>query len=240
MFEDPLGAPAHRSPRRPIRVFLAESHQLVLWGLQHLVQASTRPAMHLVGSAMSRADLFSHAALREADLVLFDLHLGGSDSSNMLPRLQGATPAKVLALSLPDSQVEQHRAAVIGGARGIVAKHQDTGTLLRAIEKVHQGELWLERGLLGDVLEALTGSSPPASPPPQDQDTRRIASLTPREHTIVRALGAHPCAKQLVIAEQLGITEHTLRNHLTTIYSKLGVRGRMELHLYATTHHLIN
>ncbi len=47
-----------------------------------------------------------------------------------------------------------------------------------------------------------------------------------------------PGDKQFAVADQLGMSEHTLRNHLTTIYSKLDVRGRLELHVYATAHGL--
>jgi DNA-binding NarL/FixJ family response regulator len=128
----------------------------------------------------------------------------------------------------------QHRDAMVRGARGVVHKSEPAETILRAIEKVHDGEIWLNRALLGQVLGALTGSKP--APAARDEHSERIESLTPREREIVGAMAAHPGAKQLVVADELGMSEHTLRNHLTAIYAKLGVHGRLELHVYATQH----
>ena len=122
------------------------------------------------------------------------------------------------------------------GARGVLHKSQGADTILRAIEKVHEGEIWLERGLLADVLGRLTGSTP--EPRVEDVHARRIASLTPREREIVSLMVRSSGAKQLAVAEELHMSEHTLRNHLTTIYSKLCVHGRLELHVFATEHGL--
>ena len=70
------------------------------------------------------------------------------------------------------------------------------------------------------------------------RDRQRIASLTPREREIVVTMVHCSGAKQLAVADELNMSEHTLRNHLTTIYDKLGVRGRLELHVFSTTHGL--
>jgi DNA-binding CsgD family transcriptional regulator len=66
----------------------------------------------------------------------------------------------------------------------------------------------------------------------------RIASLTARERGIVRVLSQSPSDKLLSVAGRLGMSENTLRNHLTTVYGKLGVRGRLELHVFAAEHGL--
>jgi two-component system nitrate/nitrite response regulator NarL len=103
---------------------------------------------------------------------------------------------------------------------------------------VHEGEVWLNRALLGQVLGELTHSEPDKAPRQADPDAARIASLTRRERDIVTALVNSAGAKQFAVAQDLGMSEHTLRNHLTTIYSKLGVHGRLELHVYASAHGL--
>jgi DNA-binding NarL/FixJ family response regulator len=86
------------------------------------------------------------------------------------------------------SDIAQHRAAVLQGARGVVHKSEPAETILRAIDKVHAGEVWLNRALLGQVLGQLTESEPAAAPRPADPEARRIASLTPRERQIVAAM----------------------------------------------------
>jgi two-component system, NarL family, nitrate/nitrite response regulator NarL len=170
-------------------------------------------------------------------VIVLDLDLGGEDSVAVLAVLRQRCPGRVLVLT-GASDIALHRAAVLQGARGVLHKSEPAETILRAIEKVHAGEVWLNRALLGQVLGQLTDSEPAAAPRPADPEARRIASLTARERQIVAALVHGAGAKQFAIAQELGMSEHTLRNHLTTIYSKLGVRGRLEMHVYATTHGL--
>ena len=219
----------------PIRVFLADDHRVTLWGLQHLID-SARPAMEVVGTASSRAELVAHAALAETDLLLLDLDLAGENSCTALADVQRRCPGHVLILTADDN-VAHHRQAVLLGARGVLHKSESADTVLRAIRKVHEGEIWLHRNMVADVLGQLTGR-PAAAPPAHDGPSQRIASLTPRERDIVTTMVRMSGGKQLAIADALGMSEHTLRNHLTAIYAKLCVRGRLELHLFATEHGL--
>lgn len=222
------------TPGRAIRVFVAEDHKITLWGLQRLID-SLRPRMEVVGTASSRAELLNHGATADADVILLDLDLGGEDSCESLGDLRRRCPGHVLVLTgAGDSS--QHRAAMVNGARGVVHKSEPADAILRAIERVHDGGVWLENHLLGDVLGMLTGESTVA--PKTDQHARRIGSLTPREREIVAAMAAHPGKKQFAVADELGMSEHTLRNHLTTIYSKIQVHGRLELYVYAQEHGL--
>lgn len=219
-------------PASAIRVFVAEDHKITLWGLQRLISASSR--MQVVGTASSRRELLNHDAATAADVILLDLDLAGEDSSESLSDLRRRCSGHVLVLTAADD-LQQHRAAMAKGARGVLHKSEPAETILRAIEKVHEGEVWLHRSLLGDVLGMLTGE--PAAPG-ADPHAQRIASLTPRERDIVATMAGHPGAKQLAVADELGMSEHTLRNHLTTIYGKLRVHGRLELYVYAKEHGL--
>lgn len=221
---------------RAIRVFVAEDHQITLWGLLRLID-SAQPRMQIVGTARSRAELLSHDAAADADVILLDLDLAGEDSAASLGVLRQRCAARVLVLTAA-GDVAQHRAAVLKGARGVVHKSEPAETILRAIEKVSRGEAWINRTLLGDVLGQLTDGHAAATPRGTDPDAERIASLTPREREIVTTMLRSAGAKQFAVADALGMSEHTLRNHLTTIYSKLCVRGRLELHVYATAHGL--
>jgi len=225
-----------RLPQRAIRVFVAEDHQITLWGLQQLINAS-RPRMEVVGTASSHAELMNHDAIAGADVILLDLDLGGEDTGASLASLRRRGPGRVLVLTGADD-LAQHRDAMVKGARGVIHKSEAAETILRAIEKVNDGEVWLHRALLGDVLGLLTDGSPTAASRPADPDAQRIASLTPREREIVVTMVRSAGAKQISVADELHMSEHTLRNHLTTIYSKLGVHGRLELHVYATAHGL--
>lgn len=232
-------ASAHRAPLAPgqstIRVFLADDHRVTLWGLQQLID-SARPEMEVVGTALTRAELVSHPALDETDLLVLDLDLAGEDGCTALADVQRRCRGHVLILTA-DEDEGHHRQAVMQGARGVLHKSESADTVLRAIRKVHEGEVWLNRNIVADLLGQLTGRTS-APPPAQDPTAQRIASLTPREREIVAQLVRMSGRKQLAVADALGLSEHTLRNHLTAIYAKLGVHGRLELHLFATEHGL--
>ena len=71
-----------------------------------------------------------------------------------------------------------------------------------------------------------------------DPEAQKLSALTPRERDVIREVTAARGAKGAVIAERLGMSEHTLRNHLNAIYDKLGIHGRVELFIYASAHGL--
>lgn len=232
--EGSVSAAAPRTRCGAVRVFIAEDHHITLWGLQRLVESAVA-AMRVVGTASTRSELLAHPALDEADVLLLDLDLGGEDSAEALAEVRQRTSAHVLVLTGAD-EVALHRNAIVRGARGVLHKAEPAEMILRAIEKVSAGEIWVNRMLLGEVLGQLSAAA--AAPPPRQvsPEQQRIATLTPREREIVVTLIGRPDAKLLVVADALRMSENTLRNHLTTIYEKLCVRGRLELHLFATQH----
>lgn len=214
-----------------IRVFLVDDHRATLWGLERLI-GSAAGRMSLIGSATSIDELLSSPAGREADVIVLDLDLGGRDSTDALAELIRTFGARVLVLTGARDH-DAHRRAVLAGARGVVRKEEPVDMLLRAIEKVHEGDVWVNRALIGDIMDMLSGSKAAAP-----ADDARIASLTPRELEVIATVVRHKGAKSLILADDLGISEHTLRNHLTVIYHKLEVHGRLELYVYATEHGL--
>ena len=217
-----------RSRTGPIRVLLADDHQTVLWGLEQLI-LSAAPRMAVVGQAISRATLFELLNQTTPDLVLLDLDLDGSCALGFIPDLINLNQAMILVLT-GSTDANSHQQAVIRGARGVVSKLEPAAVLLTAIEKVFTGEIWLDRLSLSRVLDAVsTGARP-------DSHSLRFDSLTARERQIVCSVVTEKGARNKVIADKLHMSEHTLRNRLTTIYNKLEVDGRLALYLYATTH----
>lgn len=217
----------------PIRVMIVDDHKAILWGLQRLVE-SAAPRMHAVASASSCAEVLGVAEATRPDVILLDLDLNGESSLCILPALLRQQPARVLVLT-GDRNPASHRAAIQAGARGVVLKDDSAETVLQAITHVHAGEVWIDRQLLTGVIGLL---SPENTSRAADATGQRIASLTPREREIIRAVVAQRGAKSLVIAEALGISEHTLRNHLSVIYEKLGLRNRIDLFVFAREHDL--
>lgn len=215
---------------KPINIFLVDDHRTILWGLERLIETAT-PSMAVVGKATTRAELFSQLAATNPDVILLDLDLNGENGLECLDELGRQTAARVLVLT-STSDPNVHQQAIMQGARGVVHKQEPADVILRAIEKVHGGEIWLDRASLGRIVTALSRGQK------TDPEVVKIATLTPKERQIIAMIMKEKGARNKVIAAKLHMSEHTLRNNLTTIYSKLEVTGRLELYLYATTHRL--
>lgn len=212
----------------PIRVFLIDDHRTVLWGLERLIE-SAKPQMEVVGSAANCADALELLDRASPDVILLDLDLGNEAGLDAIAPLIAKSEAKILVLTgLRDTSA--HDKAVLAGARGVVQKEASAETILTAIGKVHEGQLWLDRAATGRIFVEFSRKG---APQPADPQQVKIASLTEREREIIAVTVANAGATAKVIAEKLHIAEHTLRNHLTAIYDKLGVANRLELFAYA-------
>lgn len=193
---------------------------------------STRPEFIVIGEAGSAAAALAIAADQQPDVVLLDVDLGADDGLVLLPRLLASTPKSRVIVLTGSREASVHQEALSRGARGLVLKDKAPMVLLKAIEKVRQGELWFERTLLTQLIDRVAA---PESPSP-DSDAGRIASLTSREREIIALLGQG--LRNQEIADALFINDKTVRNHLTAIFSKLGVSDRFELALFAYRHGL--
>lgn len=213
----------------PIRVLLVDDHKSMLWGLDRLI-ASESPRMQVVGRASSREEIFRAIAASDPDLILLDIDLNGESSIHYMAEIQQKTPAHILVLTgLRDPDI--HQQAILAGARGVVLKDVPAEVILTAIARVHAGEIWLDRSSIAKLLDNVaSGRTQPTHPAPPDDPLGR---LTRKERGILVELAANPGAPNKSLAAKLFISEHTLRNHLTTIFSKIGVRNRFELTMYA-------
>jgi len=216
-----------------IRVLLIDDHRSILWGLERLME-SAKPPMKVVGSATHCAAALEQLEQAAPDVILLDLDLGKESGLDAIPQLVARSAAKILLLTGVRDKA-QHDKAVLAGARGVVEKEAPAETILAAIAKVHAGELWLDRAAAGRIFVEFSRRGTVQKPDPEQQ---KIDSLTEREREIVAVSAANAGANAKAIAEKLHISEHTLRNHLTSIYDKLGVDSRLALFAYAHKHRL--
>lgn len=211
---------------RPLRILIIDDHAMVRAGLRMLLEQESR--LQVVGEAGDLGTAVQAAAREHPDVILLDLDMGGQSGLDILPDLLASTSeARVLVLTgLRDAKV--HRDAIRRGALGIVAKEQAAEVLLKAIQKVQAGEAWLDRVTMGHVLAELREGHRPQGP---DSEQAKIATLSDREREVLDLV----CQgfKNREIAERLFISDHTVRHHVATIFSKLDVSGRLELILYA-------
>lgn len=218
-------------PGAAIRVMLVDRHNIVLWGLQRLIEAQ-EPAMQVVGTANDCAGAIALAAKTQPHVVVLDADLLRGDCPADIPTLMNGYHARVLLFSGVHDPL-LHETAILRGACGIVRKEESPDVLLKAIAKVHEGQLWLDRNTTGRIFVELSRQK---REPALDPVQRKLASLTEREQDVVRILITQPGADNKKLAKNLHIGEHTLRNHLSRIYDKLGVPNRVELYVFAQKH----
>ena len=208
----------------PIQVLIVEDHLIMSTALRLLLNSQAN--LSVAGEASNRTAAREMAENTSPDIVLLDLFLTDGDSLPLIPDLLKIAPkARIVVLTgAPD--VALHRRALTLGATGLVLKEQPAEVLLTAIERVHGGEVWIDRSLLTELMTP--APTPVASP---------ITSLTPREREIIGAIGIGLKNKQ--ISERLFISERTVHNHLASIFRKLDVSDRLELAIYAGNNGLL-
>ena len=217
----------------PIRVLLVDDHKTMLWGLERLIDGE-QPRMQVMGKASNKTEVFAFLKFSKPDIVLLDVDLNGDNSLDFLEELLQESQARVLVLTASQDPLV-HQRAIIKGASGVVLKSENAEVILRAIQYVHDGELWYDRAATSRLLRSLNAPVPTFS---KATNLGRIATLTPKERQVVIAMALIPGARNKVVAERLCMSEHTLRNHLTGIYAKLDLENRLELCMFAIEHKL--
>jgi len=208
-----------------IRIVIVDDQLVVREGLRMLLE--NHPGMKVVAMAGTRSEAVELVARESCDLVIVNLELGGYSALSLLPQLrETAQNARVLVMTaLRDPETHQKAARL--GAMGVVLKEDAADLLLKAIEKVYQGEAWLDRLTLGKLLWQLSSHDKGEL----DPQRKKISSLTERERQVIILIAEGLKNKQ--IAERLFISPTTVTHHLSSIYSKLGVTDRLELVVYA-------
>jgi DNA-binding NarL/FixJ family response regulator len=167
-------------------------------------------------------------------IVLFDLNITEQPCSLIIPQLLKAGETSRLIMVTGNTDAPNNQQAVENGVVGVVFKNQSPEVLIKAIEKVNDGEVWLERALIANVLSRLSRNNHSKKTNPEEDG---ISVLSEREREIVRLIGQG--LKNKKISSQLCISETTVRHHLTSIYSKLGVSDRLELLVFAHRYGLV-
>ena len=217
---------------KPIRIFLVDDHQSIRDGYRMLL--SVHPDFLVVGEASRSDEAIERASMEQPDVILLDLDLGyGSPEGGLdiIPKLLAAKKGVRILILTGVTDTDKHQEAARRGAMGLVNKEESFQLITKAIRKVHAGEAWFDRSLLGNLLTEKSAGQKEEAP-----EAAKIASLTERERQIIPLVGRGLSNKQ--IAEELHMGEMTVRNYLTEIFDKLDVASRFELIIYAYRHGL--
>ena len=214
--------------QRPITIMIIDDHVVIRSGLRMLIEHDQR--MQVVAQAGSRGEALERAEAERPDVIILDLVLGDDDGLSFLPELCQASPGSRVLVLTGVQNSDAHRRAIRRGAMGIVLKEHAADQLLKAIRKVNEGEVWIERSMMGSMIQEFN------KPQMVDPEVTKIDSLTDREREVIALVGEGLKNKQ--VGERLFISETTVTHHLSSVFSKLEVSDRLELIIYAFRHGL--
>lgn len=204
-----------------IRLVLADDHPIVLDGLEQLFRLEQD--FDVVARCRDGEEALRQVRLLRPDILVLDIRMPRQDGLQVLQAMRDeGLPTRVVLLTaaLDEDQLVE---ALRLGVGGVILKEMAPRLLVDAVRQVRAGGRWLDKGSSNRALERLLQ---------RDAESREAAeSLTPRELEIVRMVARG--LRNRAIAEQLYITEGTVKIHLHNIYQKLQVSGRLELAVHA-------
>jgi DNA-binding NarL/FixJ family response regulator len=211
----------------PIRLVLADDHPLVLDGLEQLFRLSRD--FTVMARCRDGEETLRALRLYRPDILILDIRMPRGDGLQVLRALQQEDlPTRVVLLTA-DLEENQLLEALKLGVGGVVLKEMAPRLLVDAVREVHAGGRWVDQGSANRVLEKLLRR--------EEESCEAEPSLTPRELEIVRMVARG--LRNRTIAEQLLISEGTVKIHLHNIYQKLEIDGRGELAFHARSKGLV-
>lgn len=213
----------------PPAVFTITACRIFAMGLQQLLRTINLEVLGNVSSMTARIPAASNVDAPVVALVDYAFLGPHLQSREQLRQWLGNTP--VLAIS-PSMTGPTKRTALRVGCHGCLATATDVGHLQKAIAELAGGGHWYERHILFEATQESVAEPTYLN----EVDCKQLDSLTGREKTIARCIGLG--ARNKEIAERLGITEKTVKLHLSRIYGKLGLSNRLQLAVSLTTRSL--
>jgi DNA-binding NarL/FixJ family response regulator len=220
-----------------IRVLIVDDQSLIRVGIQALL--SRKPDIEVVGNASDGAEALRQVAALDPDVVLMDIRMPGMDGVEATRQLIAQRARAGIIILTTFSDDTNVFAALAAGARGYLLKDTNHKALAEAIRVVAAGRALIHPDVMAQVLGefsrlAAQAPQPPSPPVPTLRHTPhddRLALLTSRELAILRMLGSGRTNQE--IGERLVMSVGTVKNHISSILSKLDVRDRTQAGLLA-------
>jgi DNA-binding NarL/FixJ family response regulator len=208
-----------------VRILIADDHPIFRDGLKRLLESER--GFRVVGEACDGIEAVDLVKKLNPEILLLDLAMPRRAGIEALRDLSTDTFAVRVILLTAAAEKEQIIEALQLGARGVVLKDSATQILLKSIRAVMDGEYWVGRESVSNLVQYLRGLIGSSGTTPR----RSRYGLTPRELEIISAVVAGYANRE--IAAHFKISEDTVKHHLSNIFDKLGVSTRLELALFA-------
>jgi DNA-binding NarL/FixJ family response regulator len=211
----------------PIRLAVADDHAIVLDGLEHILGVESD--FEIVARCNGGREAIEAVRTKNPDVIVLDLRMPDVDGLSVMRVMRderSTTKVVLLTAGLDEREVTE---AIRMGVGGVVLKVMASRLLVQCIRKVHAGGQWIEKESVGRAIQKMLTT--------EDSMNRHARILSSRELDVIKMIGRGLRNKQ--IAEQLFISEATVKIHLHNIYSKLNLGSRVELSIYARDKGLI-
>src|SRR4051794_36773592 len=212
-----------------VRVLVVDDQRLMRDGIASLL--SIQPGVAVVGTAANGQEALEQAEALKPDVILMDIRMpvmdGVAATAEVHRRLPGC---KVLMLTTFDDE-EYVAEALRAGAGGYLLKDIPAADLAQAVRAVHRGIYQLDPAVVSRMVASLGGRGEASEAAQTTSVSGKLATLTQREIEVLRLIAAGSTNRE--IAEQLVISEGTVKTHISSILSRLGLRDRTQAAIYA-------
>ena len=228
--DDVTGEAVGQASVAPIRVMIADDHDLYRRGMQVVVELDG--TAQVVGEASNGADAVEVCQRVTPEVVLMDVRMPGVGGIEACRLIREAVPtARILMLTMSDDESDLFE-AIKAGASGYLLKDLPGEEVADAIRRVHDGQAIIPPGMAATLLTEFTRLSQEPEP-----ISGSAPLLTDREVEVLRLVARGRANRE--IADELVISENTVKNHVRNILEKLHLHSRVEAAVYAHRQHLL-
>ena len=210
----------------PINIVIADEYRFVRESLKMVLDREKN--IQVVGEATNSNEIADVTGTLKPNVILLSILMFDTDVDCGISNIrEKSQDTKILMLSY-DIDEDLIFRALKNGAKGYISYDTSVSSLAKAINAVNRGELWVERKLISRFFEGQADAGESGS---KEKNRAHVNGLTAREYEVLNCLAKGATNKEL--AEELFISEKTVKSHLNSIFRKLNVSRRLEAILYA-------
>jgi two-component system, NarL family, response regulator DevR len=210
-----------------LKILLVDDHEFVRMGIKALL--ARYPQFQVVAEAANAQEAVQRAIQHRPDVIIMDIRLPGKSGIEATREITQQLPDTKVIMLTSFAEDELLFDAIIAGAAGYILKQIDSKELIRALETVARGDALLDPAVTKKVFERVRRAA-------RESEDKMFASLSDQELRILALVAQGKTNKE--IAENLFLSEKTVRNYVSSILAKLSLSTRSEAAAYAVKHHV--
>lgn len=209
-----------------VKVMIADDHSMIREGLKQLLELEGE--FRVIGEACDGVECLEKLNIISPDILLLDINMPNMNGLEVLRALkEKQIDIKVLVLTV-HNEVEYLLKAVDIGVNGYLLKDSESAELKQAIISIVNGEDYIQPSLIPTLNAKMID---------RNKDSAKIDNLTRREMDVLKLLAVGMYNKE--VAEKLGISERTVKNHVSNIFKKINVTDRTQAAVFAIRNNLV-